>query len=152
MLLILLYTRQLLPHDSQSSSPSQNGYNLFSFFFFPSSLRFPFSVLSSLFHSLAFLRAVKPPSEGKGKVNKQSGELAVQPQRTVQPSGSVPTSLTGCLRQPSANTLQMCFSHTPMTRVNPRCTYSTFMYTDNHKININISTHGSSSENSQRIL
>lgn len=124
------------------------------FFFFSSSLWVPFSVLPSLFRSLPSLRAAKPPSEGKGKVNKQRGELAVQPQRTVQPSGSVPTSLTGCLRQPSANTLQMCFSHThtTVTGVNPRRTYSTFMNNDNQKVNTNPSTHASWSENSRRML
>lgn len=66
---------------------------------FLSSSSFPCLVPSHV-----FTPAVKPPSKGRRKVNKQRGELDVQPRYTVQPPGPVPSSLTGSLRHPSAQT------------------------------------------------
>lgn len=112
-------------------------------FFYPhlsSSSWIPLFLLAFLLR-MSSLGAVKPPSEGGG-VNKQRGELDVQPQYTVQPSGPVPISLTGCLRHTSANMQQMCFSHThtATTKVNPRNRHRKFMHSDSHKVNTNASS------------
>lgn len=50
------------------------------------------------------------------------------PQLTVLPSGPDPTSSVGSLRHTSANMLQICFSHMPVTEVIPATNAVTFRW------------------------